>query len=112
MQQKINSFFNRHLQGLEEYAPYLTAAHTKDISQEGIGHTVTVDDFANGDNVRGVRQLAGNVWEWTDDDLLFSNDAVESSVDLGLKSLRGGAFDTYLESQASCDPSGLKFGEL
>ncbi|MGB5632659.1 MAG: alpha/beta hydrolase [Waterburya sp.] len=35
------AFFNRHLQGLEEYAPYLTAAHTKDISQEGIGLHLT-----------------------------------------------------------------------
>ena len=35
------AFFNRHLQGLEEYAPYLTAAYTKDISQEGIGLHLT-----------------------------------------------------------------------
>lgn len=73
------------------------------ISQEGIGHTATVDDFADGDNVRGVRQLAGNVWEWTDDELTFAGSAVDSSVQLGLKSLRGGAFNTYLEGQASCD---------
>ena len=28
------AFFNRHLQGLEEYAPYLTAAYTQDISKK------------------------------------------------------------------------------
>ena len=31
------AFFNRHLRGLEEFAPYLTAAYTKYISQEEIG---------------------------------------------------------------------------
>ena len=30
------AFFNRHLRGLEEYAPYLTAAYAQNISQEAI----------------------------------------------------------------------------
>ncbi|MGK7899640.1 MAG: alpha/beta hydrolase [Xenococcus sp. (in: cyanobacteria)] len=35
------AFFNYHLQGLEEFAPYLTAAYTESISQEGFGIHLT-----------------------------------------------------------------------
>ena len=35
------AFFNRHLRGLEEYAAYLTAAYTQNISQESIGVYLT-----------------------------------------------------------------------
>ena len=35
------AFFNRHLRGLEEYAPYLTAAYTQNISQEGMSLYLT-----------------------------------------------------------------------
>ena len=35
------AFFNRHLGGLEEYAPYLTAAYTQNISQEGMSLYLT-----------------------------------------------------------------------
>ena len=35
------AFFNYHLQGLEEFAPYLTAAYTEDISQEGFSIHLT-----------------------------------------------------------------------
>ena len=35
------AFFNRHLRGLKKYAPYLTAAYSQDISQEGIGIYLT-----------------------------------------------------------------------
>ena len=73
------------------------------VRREGIGHTVPVDDFANGDTVNGVRQLSGNVWEWLDGELTFSGSGVDSSTPLALKSLRGGSFDTYLETQASSD---------
>jgi iron(II)-dependent oxidoreductase len=69
----------------------------------GIGKTVPVTEFSAGDTCREVRQLAGNVWEWTADDF-----ATWSPLDgwegdsLTLKSLRGGAFDTYFETQAAC----------
>ncbi len=64
--------------------------------------TSSITDFTDGVTVGGVHQMIGNVWEWTASDFgkwdadrqwLESNDPP--------KSLRGGAFDTYLESQAS-----------
>ena len=35
------AFFNYHVRGLEEFSPYLTAAYTKNISQEGFGVHLT-----------------------------------------------------------------------
>jgi iron(II)-dependent oxidoreductase len=69
----------------------------------GRGDTVPVDEFAAGVSVGGVYQLIGNVWEWTRADF--------RPVDLGggymltdvpMKSIRGGAFDTYFDNQATC----------
>ena len=63
--------------------------------------TVEVDEFVDGESVGGVHQLVGNVWEWSDSPLV-------SSIELSLhvpdtfKSVRGGAFDTYFENQATC----------
>jgi gamma-glutamyl hercynylcysteine S-oxide synthase len=72
----------------------------------GPGRTVPVDQFADGSSVGGVHQLVGNVWEWTTGD--FGYDDLDGLLhsDLGdsasMKSLRGGAFDTYFETQATC----------
>ncbi|MBI1900834.1 MAG: SUMF1/EgtB/PvdO family nonheme iron enzyme [Planctomycetia bacterium] len=52
----------------------------------------------------GVVQLIGNVWEWTLEDFGLSH-GLESAAALILpapmKSIRGGAFDTYFDSQAT-----------
>ena len=65
------------------------------------GATVPVSEFPAGASVNGVQQLIGNVWEWTANDLTIS--ALEGDIhfDQPLKSLRGGSFDTYFESQVS-----------
>ena len=66
--------------------------------------TVAVDDFSHGVSVGGVHQLIGNVWEWTSDAWHFDDDdpnaIIEQSV--AMKSIRGGAYDTYFENQATC----------
>ena len=69
----------------------------------GSGTTVPVSEFANGVSVGGVYQLIGNVWEWTTGSYgtWHSNDVKVESRDT-LKSLRGGAFDTYFDSHAVC----------
>lgn len=67
----------------------------------GRGGVAAVTDYASGVSVGGVYQLIGNVWEWTTGDF-----GAEESEDLSLptpmKSIRGGAFDTYFENQATC----------
>ncbi len=70
----------------------------------GPGRTVAVDELASGVSVGGVQQLIGNVWEWTADSLLLGNhqEKIEDTPTIEMKSLRGGAFDTYLDGQATC----------
>jgi len=69
----------------------------------GIGDTVPVTSYSAGSTPNGVRQLIGNVWEWVD--TLFSPHS-DASVSVALTEtmaeIRGGAFDTYFQTQASC----------
>ena len=69
--------------------------------QSGIGHAVPVSDYAN-HAPHDVCQLIGNVWEWVEDDFVkWTGKSGWDANAESLKSIRGGAFDTYLESQAS-----------
>ena len=74
----------------------------------GPGRTVPDDEYPAGVSVGGVYQLIGNVWEWTSSSFrgvqlpqehLPTNGLV---LDSPLKSIRGGAFDTYFDNQAAC----------
>lgn len=68
----------------------------------GIGTTVPVDAYPNGAAPNQVRQLTGNVWEWVDSSLGLT-DEYEGPIfgEMPLYAIRGGAFDTYFESQAT-----------
>ncbi|MBN2475726.1 MAG: SUMF1/EgtB/PvdO family nonheme iron enzyme [Pirellulales bacterium] len=69
----------------------------------GPNRVVSVHEFAEGVSVGGVYQLTGNVWEWTSANFRAGD---HPSGDLVLptpmKSIRGGAFDTYFDNQATC----------
>lgn len=70
----------------------------------GPARTVAITQFSAGVSVGGVYQLIGNVWEWTNSGF-EENEGVEEPLELSgpMKSIRGGAFDTYFEHQACCD---------
>lgn len=67
------------------------------------GDTVPVDGFRDGRTLNGVQQLIGNVWEWVDSQFQQeSDDDVCVLIDQPMAEIRGGAFDTYFPSQATC----------
>jgi gamma-glutamyl hercynylcysteine S-oxide synthase len=70
----------------------------------GAGRVVPVDEFTEGVSVGGLYQLIGNVWEWTASSLDVDPTVEEDmhGKQVLLKSIRGGAFDTYFENQANC----------
>jgi len=72
------------------------------------GRIVPVDEFGEGVSVGGVYQLIGNVWEWTASNFnprhFSSGEYAKGELTLvtPMKSIRGGAFDTYFDNQATC----------
>lgn len=70
------------------------------------GHRATLpaDACSTGAAPNGVLQLIGNVWEWTNSD--FEAVDREGRIIVGntlMKSIRGGAFDTYFPWQATAN---------
>jgi iron(II)-dependent oxidoreductase len=65
----------------------------------GPGDTISAQAHPDGANVAGVVQLIGNVWEWTNQPFGDGGERIET--DVPLKSIRGGAFDTYFDTQAT-----------
>jgi len=67
----------------------------------GLDGTVPVDEFEKGISVGGLQQMIGNVWEWTSNPY-GSPDDVSLTLPFPMRSVRGGAFDTYFDNQATC----------
>lgn len=68
----------------------------------GRSGTAPVTAYPEGAAPNGVLQLIGNVWEWTASDLEMTDEKGRPVVgDMLLKSIRGGAFDTYFSCQAT-----------
>ncbi len=61
---------------------------------------VPVEDYPQGSTLGGVYQLIGNVWEWTSGEFVEATEA--ASPGESLRTLHGGAFNTYFENQATC----------
>ncbi|OHB78923.1 MAG: hypothetical protein A2W31_10600 [Planctomycetes bacterium RBG_16_64_10] len=75
--------------------------HRANLWGSGQHATEPVDRYAEGVSVGGVHQLIGNVWEWTSGAYGRAEDTA-LALPVPMKSIRGGAFDTYFESQATC----------
>lgn len=68
------------------------------------GRTVSVSEFPAGEAPNHVRQLVGNVWEWTDSEYNITDDEERPIVgEMPMNVIRGAAFDTYFETQATND---------
>ena len=67
------------------------------------GRVLAVDACPGGAAPNGVEQLIGNVWEWTSSDFVTTDDEGRPVIggETALKSIRGGAFDTYFSWQAT-----------
>jgi len=69
----------------------------------GPGATDSVYAFGEGISVGDVHQLIGNVWEWTTTTFgNWSYPARDVVLSTPMKTIRGGAFDTYFDNQATC----------
>jgi iron(II)-dependent oxidoreductase len=72
--------------------------------------TVAVTSYPKGAAPNHVLQLVGNVWEWTDSEFNVTDAAGRPIVgEMPMRGIRGGAFDTYFESQAT---SQFRTGQL
>lgn len=70
----------------------------------GPGDTVPVDAYAGGSTPNGIYQLVGNVWEWvaTQYEYISGDSNLRVAFEEPMVEIRGGAFDTYFETQATC----------
>lgn len=65
-----------------------------------VGKTTPVNKYPGGCTPNGVFQLIGNVWEWQNEE--FYSQGVDADDQPEWGELRGGAFDTYMPTQATC----------
>jgi iron(II)-dependent oxidoreductase len=63
---------------------------------------VRVEEYLDGAAPNQVQQLVGNVWEWADSEYAIVDDEDRPVVgEMPMHVIRGGAFDTYFETQAT-----------
>lgn len=83
--------------------PWGEAFDTRRANLWSAGHAraVEVDAYPDGAAVGGVEQMVGNVWEWTSSTL---DETTPQAVRFpsALRTIRGGAYNTYFENQATC----------
>jgi iron(II)-dependent oxidoreductase len=69
----------------------------------GPEETISVYELPDGASVAGIYHLIGNVWEWTTSNFgVWDSSKRRLETPTPMKSIRGGAFDTYFDTQATC----------
>jgi iron(II)-dependent oxidoreductase len=69
----------------------------------GIKGTMSVYELPGGVSVGGVYHLIGNVWEWTTSNFgVWDTTSRKLETATPMKSIRGGAYNTYFDTQAMC----------
>ncbi|MFW6125308.1 MAG: formylglycine-generating enzyme family protein [Pirellulales bacterium] len=78
--------------------------HRTNTWPSGREDTVPAGAYREGCTPNGIYQLVGNVWEWLAD--RYEGPRVKEGLrvlfDHPMREIRGGAFDTYLETEATC----------
>lgn len=96
--------FADDVQPTQRRFPWGDAMDRERVNLWGSGYdgTIPVRSLPAGSSVNGVEQLVGNVWEWTSSTFgAWDPPKQRIETETPLKSIRGGAFDTYFESQAN-----------
>ncbi len=76
----------------------------------GLGSPAPVEALGKGAAPNGIQQLIGNVWEWTASDFELTDHTGTVIVgEMPMKVTRGGAFDTYFDTQAT---SSFRTGQI
>ena len=91
--------------GMEQRYPWGNAFDPTraNVWASGLAETASAASFSEGNTPNGVRQLIGNVWEWVDAQFYPAPEGDFTIVlDQMMAEIRGGAFDTYFPSQATC----------
>ncbi|MHC5109939.1 MAG: formylglycine-generating enzyme family protein [Planctomycetota bacterium] len=69
-----------------------------------VGAPVAVHEYPEGAAPNHVLQLVGNVWEWLGSDFeMYDDEGRQIIAEMPMKGIRGGAFDTYFETQLVSD---------
>jgi len=67
-----------------------------------LGHTAPVSAYPTGASPNRIMQLVGNVWEWTATEFDVTDESGRPILgEMIMQAIRGGAFDTYFETQAT-----------
>jgi gamma-glutamyl hercynylcysteine S-oxide synthase len=85
--------------------PWGDAMDRRKVNIWGSGHsgTVPVHGLPESSSANGVQQLVGNVWEWTSSAFgAWEPAQLKIETTMPLKSIRGGAFDSYFDTQTHC----------
>jgi len=71
--------------------------------KSAVGSPVAVKNHYEGATANGVYQLIGNVWEWVDTPYRCGTTRQDVTIffEQPMAEIRGGAFDTYFEDQAT-----------